>query len=196
MQVSAEIRWFWEIEPVAVREWFVDPAVHGFEISNPEKRTDSYLHGHGHAELGIKQRGKNGGVEIKGLVAARDAQVMAGPLTGRVQIWTKWTSKALDLPDLKLVSIEKTRWLRKFQVKAGAVGEVQADAFPPIGCNVEFTEIVLGQTRAFSLGFEAFGPLDAVEPSLHATLRELASRNPPVLTGGTETSYPEWLSWR
>jgi hypothetical protein len=206
MQISAECRWFWRGKSVAsdLFRWFKDETTHRCAAGGGEYRRDQYLHDTGQPELGIKQRGNQLGVEVKGLVRVLEKGLESEPFKGGVELWTKWTSTALELRDLRISTTEKYRWLRKFDTAGGKVVEIPLDSdeqpiekrsLPVQGCNVEFTELTLDGTETWhTLGFEAFGPLDSVESSLRLVAAASASRNPPMPEGGKLASYPAWLS--
>lgn len=201
MSVSAEVRWFWkDAAPHALEEWF---RAGSFPPGGGTPRTDEYLIDRGQRELGVKRRGNTGAIEVKGLVERR--QPSPAPFVGRVQIWCKWTSDALTIDRLPTLSLQKTRWIRKYDTAGTVVTEVELDADErprhapqrrlDRGCQLELVTLRVGdrQERWSSLGFEAFGELDTLEDSLHRTIALLASDAPQV-TLGAELSYPEWLA--
>lgn len=202
MIVSAEMRWFWPGEcPDRFGAWF--------QAGSPppalSTREDEYLHERGQTELGIKRRGANAGIEIKGLVAVLPPSRDPAPFAGAIEIWSKWPSSA-SLRDLPVVRIKKKRWLRKFNTGDAEPMEIPMlsdDArtdrrpFPRQGCNVELTRIELEPEQVWWMfGFEAFGDLSSVEGSLRAALSLMAERSPPPLAPGELMSYPAWLDRR
>src|SRR5947207_3561754 len=115
MQVSAEIRWFWkDVLPPKLEEWFRNAKEKTCAAGGGEPRVDEYLYDLNQIELGLKRRGGKSGVEVKGLVTAASGRLNANPFAGPIDLWTKWTSEALDLKSDLTVAIEKIRWLRKF----------------------------------------------------------------------------------
>ena len=70
MQISAELRWFWEDTNTAltrtVKTW-LDSGEYMPGGGTP--RNDVYVLQRDQAELGIKQRGEKLGLEIKGLIS-------------------------------------------------------------------------------------------------------------------------------
>ena len=202
MLISAELRWFWRGSlPSLLEQWFRGGAV---APGGGKLRNDEYLIDPLQRELGIKKRSGRAGIEIKGLVEVR-ARLLK-PFDGRVQVWTKWTSNSLTIDHLPRVVVQKTRWLRKFDTGGSAVRELELDAderlldeaapLPEQGCNVELVNLSLGNEPEHwsTLGFEAFGPLDAVERSLQRTIASMAPLSPDALAGGLEMSYPQWLA--
>jgi hypothetical protein len=155
-------------------------------------------------ELGCKRRGGLSGVEVKGLVAVTWSGVAVEPFVGPIELWTKWTSAALELSTTATITIEKQRWLRTFDTSMPVPKEVPLDAeeqpldkrpLPTLGGHVELTRVRLPQGDMWwTLGFEAFGTLRTVENNLHAVATTLAARRPPPLGEGLRLSYPAWLS--
>jgi hypothetical protein len=202
--ISAEIRWFWRNDlPLTLDTWFCDRTVHGHPAGGGQSRTDAYMLDVEQRELGLKNRGDQPGVEVKGLIGPASASLDAPPFSAPIELWGKWTSKQLSLG--ASIAIEKQRWLRKFDATASPPVEIPLNSderatdgggsLPKVGCNVELTRILTPSREVWwTLGFEAFGPLDSVEASLHAVARHLATRKPPQLTGGRVCSYPTWLS--
>jgi hypothetical protein len=205
MPVSAEIRWFWPTSPPPrLQDWFCDPASHPCAAGGGLTRSDEYLRDPQQAELGLKCRGGKKGVEVKALVAARASDVAAPPFAGPIELWTKWTSERLDLPDGSTLTTQKRRWLRKFATTSTAPQEIalnekeqpreEDQPLPPRGCNVELTEVSLPHGDVWwTLGFEAFGSIRTVEDDLRAVATELAARRPPEFGNGLLLSYPAWL---
>lgn len=207
MQVSAEIRWFWEDEgPEGLKAWFLGttesrPAPGGGTLP---PRIDTYLYDGSTIELGIKQRGKPGGgsldIEVKGLVEKEHVELHAAPIAGMAELWTKWTSKALDLRGFRTV-VEKQRWLRKYDTSAGVPeiplgpdeNPIDGRALPAVGCNVELTRVVVGGKAWWTLGLESFGGVKEVGPSLTRTAEALVRAGIPSWDKRLPLSYPAWL---
>ena len=97
---------------------------HGCSVGGGGKRTDKYLVDADQLELGIKQREGKPGYEVKGLVTVVWGTLSREPLAGRIELWTKWTSKPLVIDEKALVPITKIRWLRKFDTKGVDPAEV------------------------------------------------------------------------
>jgi hypothetical protein len=205
MQISAECRWFTLSNATGelLRNWFFDPAIHGHSPGGGAHRKDCYLYDPAQMELGIKRRGSQRGIEIKGLICIDRTPLYCGTLTASVEIWAKWTSAAMDLSAFETIAIEKTRWLRKFDTSNPEPVEIQLGedeqplrqkSLPAEGCNVEVTEIEARGCRWFSLGLEAFGQFENVDASIRRTAKVLASRNPPEMPGLFAASYPQWIS--
>jgi len=199
MEVSAEIRWFWQgTGPTGLHAWFSDCADGG-----GIPRTDVYLLDPQQAELGIKLRGGKSGIEVKGLVATIANGSRHPSFAGPIEIWTKWPSTALSLTGAAVIQVNKTRRLRKFDTAWTPVREVSLDAqehpsdgqrLPDEGCDVEYTEIsVDGFPPWVTFGFEAFGLLETVAGNLRSVAARLAQRRPPPFDLGWCASYPLWL---
>ena len=204
MIVSAELRWFWEgSAPESLERWF---AGSGCPPGGGTPREDVYLLEAGQAELGLKQRGRRGGVEVKGLVRRAEHPLSAGPFAGRVEIWSKWTSEALQLTGFPSLVVRKLSRLRKLDTRSAPVTEIELGAverprqgtLPEEGCNVELTEVgIVGRGGAWAtLGFEAFGSLERVEVHLERAVGHLLGTDVPEFPRGTEQSYPRWIRAR
>jgi hypothetical protein len=186
MLVSAEVRWFWPDEPPnGLFDWFVGSSHHPSVAGDPSERVDEYLRDAKQTELGIKRRGGKDGVEVKGLVAVLHEVGGEPPFRGRIEMWSKWTSSALDLSGRPTVRITKKRWLRT----------VAAAPSTTRGCNVEITELRLSTgERWWTFGFESFGGRTTVEDDLLAATRLMAEREPPPFPTTLAAAYPAWLA--
>jgi hypothetical protein len=111
----------------------------------------------------------------------------------------------MTIDHLPRTVVRKTRWLRKYDTSGSTVRELELDAdeqlldsaapLPERGCNLELVALTAGDdARWWTLGFEAFGPLDTVEQSLQRTIAHVAPIGREALAGGAELSYPDWLS--
>ncbi len=129
MEVSAEIRWFWQgAGPAGLQGWFNLAEFHDCAAGGGGMRTDAYLSEPQQAELGIKLRQHKSGVEIKGLVAVIANGCQDRPFLGPIEIWSKWSSEALSLGGATLIPVAKRRWLRKFDTAGPRVREIALDA--------------------------------------------------------------------
>jgi hypothetical protein len=150
-------------------------------------RTDRYLKDGTQHELGVKRAAA--ARASKGLVVEDFGRIASGPFAGQLQLWGKWSSNALSVPSDATVATDKRRWQRAFDTGRGAkeiplargARPFGAHEFPQRGCNVELTSVTLpGGSVWWTLGFEAFGPLDSLERSVRATATLLAARRPPL----------------
>jgi hypothetical protein len=196
MRLTAEVRWFWEGAPPATfQEWFTGGGPNWAAIPDSQLRTDQYLFDPVQWTLGIKKRGGQDTLEIKGFVAPGKTTVEIAGCASVVGLWVKWPTGALTLTRAAVIHVQKRRWMRKFRVSAGAVSDCTgSDPLRTTGCDAELTLITVRNSAWWTLGFEAFGELESVEGDLAATAAVLASRNPPVLPRGEASSYPRWLA--
>ena len=188
MIVSAELRWFWKgAAPAALEHWFT---TWGALPQEEPPRDDLYFVDAIQVELGLKRRDLQGNVEVKGLVRRAKEPVSAGPFSGHVEIWAKWTSPRLRLDPMPSLVVRKVRRLRRFDAEGREVGEENLKE----GCHLELTEVSIhGRDGAWhTLGLEAYGSLDRVELILALVLRRLAQA--PEFEPGLERSYPKWLA--
>jgi hypothetical protein len=220
MQVSAELRWFWRNSaPDDLLQWFCESNAHGFSAGSGKSRTDRYLKESDQHEIGIKIRDEESGVarhgvEVKGLVASTFITLNVPPFAGPVELWAKWTSKALlhiEFTEETSVATEKQRWLRKFDTTGPNLSEIELDTdepphpkpdetgrrppLPAIGCNVELTCVSIANETWWTFGFESFGPLETLENSIRRAAKELVARRVPMLADGIVASYPLWLQF-
>jgi hypothetical protein len=196
MLLSAEIRLFWfQDKPAELEAWFQETCF-SLPAAGPEKRTDVYLYDPSQTELGVKTRGENAGVEVKGLVETLTDTVEFNCSKIPIEIWSKWPSRALGFDASAGVTLHKTRWLRKFDTAGSTPVEIASNAAPSEkGCHVEWTIVSRpsGET-CWTLGFEAFGRLDDIVNSLRSVVRLMSDRKPPPAPGATAASYPAWVA--
>lgn len=212
MQVTAELRWFFNSAHDELKNWFCKTDAHDCIAGGGLVRVDSYLRDAHQAALGLKHRGGKKGVEVKGLFCHVRDQCHADPFSGAIELWCKWTSDTLTLDMSKTVTTEKLRWMRKFDTTGASPVEVllnpyeaplERDSLPGRGCSVEFTKIrfvdyetkepIPDSTEWWTLSFEAFGKIDSVQKSLCDVASVMASRNPPAFDTSFRASYPAFL---
>jgi hypothetical protein len=196
MRLTAEIRWFWAgAPPAAFQEWFTGAGPNWAAAGDSQTRTDEYLRDNTQCALGIKKRGGQDGVEIKGLIAPRHTALELAGCASPVDLWAKWPSSTLTIDGANLIRVRKRRWMRKFRVGSGAAIECTGSDEPrKSGCDVELTLLDVKDAAWWTFGFEAFGELDRVEGELAVTVAVLAGRNPPPLPRGETSSYPRWIA--
>ena len=196
MLPSVEARWFMRgTVPKEALDWIQRWECAG---SAPEERDDHYLCLPGATSLGVKLR--DGRFEVK----RRDIDMGLVPLgdrvAGRLALWRKWSFKlegdsGKKAPDGYWITIEKERYLRKYEIVNDSLKAVEPNKFPVRGCTVELTQLQVRGTTWWSLGFEAFGPHD---DELRSTLTLVAEKcftrgDHPTLDSESSFDYPEWL---
>ena len=197
MFISAEIRWFWRNEPApGLRGWFMNSGFHNSQPGGVSERTDEYLQNRGETELGIKIRGGDEGVDIKGLVEVKKNGLSSEPFTGPIEIWTKWRCEYIKLELKNTIAVEKERWMRMFDTTSADPMEINLEGkqLPSRGCGIEMTRLSVKNETWWTFGFEAFGTLDTIEKDLHSVASLLASQNPPPLGDAVIHSYPSFLN--
>ncbi len=202
MLVSAEIRWFWDRRPL-LDEWFDGPD-HPVPPGGDARRVDEYCILPDVKEVGIKRRdGKTDALEVKGLVADSCGEIAVSPFVGPLEMWVKYGLK-IDVTGADWRRVEKKRRMRKFLDAEDGAREIalgpdelplDGSVAPASGCNVEMTAIAVQEGCLWwSLGFEAFGPIDRLNANLTAAAAVLAERRPPELGAALRASYPLWLT--
>jgi hypothetical protein len=196
---TAELRWFLPGPlPAGALAWLAMEERH-----RQEPRTDDYALLPGSAVVGVKLRA--GRLEVKALAQAVGPLRLTPAIEGLVETWGKLAVQVPDGPGLDqslhaeavMVSIDKTRWLRRFALD-GAAGpvEVAAGTTPARGCDVELTQLRVRGSDWWTVGLEAFGDPPGIEGCLKLTARAvLLSGEPPCrLSHGNSLSYPAWLA--
>lgn len=198
-QTSMEVRWFLPVAlPDEVRQWFdrKQPT-----LIEAEQREDWYLLLADHKDMGIKLR--QGKLEIKHRTGDRGVKKIVKGVKGRIEQWQKWSFSLTAEEEVPAhlpaeaefwLEVQKTRWVKTYQVRQGAIAGVTPEAKPEQGCQIEMAEIrVLGQVW-HSLGFEAFGQANTLEQTLMQVLGQVFNE----MDGGSlkakqSLSYPQWL---
>lgn len=194
MELSAELRLWWRGErPIEVERWFeTATAIAPGPIA---ERIDLYLDDPGQTEMGVKIRGHGATgsrTEIKSLVARRGRYGWLG----EAEIWVKASSAALALEGAPTLSTRKQRRLRQFAATTDGVAEIPLGPHerPDQGCYVEFTRVGARDSTWWSLGFESFGNLDRIEPTLAATFAAMGDPPTPLPAASLAGGYPAWLA--
>lgn len=212
MQVSAEARLWWQRGRQSdVEAWFdgmsaIAPGGAGSicnATSDGDPRVDVYLYEPEQTELGVKHRAVGGAderLEVKSLISVRPSV----PYLGSVSLWVKLTSKGLKFNRSESVATRKERRLRKYGWSGEVLSEIAlgpderpiASSLPDQGCNVEFTRVASDMSDEvwWTLGYEAFGTLGAVETILRTCIALTVNNPIPRCAEATSASYPEWLS--
>lgn len=208
---TAEIRWFFPEAELASCEGLFPKAPPNDRMNWQETRTDIYRVVPGVDIAGLKVRG-NGGLELKALRAAAEdfswkpeGEFAAEMILGRTDSWVKWelpeASGQKLMADAREIHVRKVRWIRRFSADRGPLRPVYAHgpgSRPDSGCNLERTELTVGQERWLSLGFEAFGAPERTRTILREAVQmamEQASETEILtLVTAQSESYPAWLN--
>jgi len=200
VELSAELRYFWSIEPVEVVAWFKSGP---FRPGGVGRRGEACLRA-ADDELGIEKRGNRSTVTVKGRVEVR-RELTSPRVPGNIEIWNAWTTKVVgvEMGAFSVVRTEEERWVRMVEVSRNTVDEVPLDGrdgaterawAPDVGCAIDLTRVAVdGGAPSWTLGFEAFGPLSRVEHALRLTVTWAEASGLPMLRGGEVASFPAWL---
>jgi len=210
MVQSTEIRWFFpEAELTSCEGLFPKAAPHD-RMNWQETRTDIYRVIPGVDITGLKVRG-NGGLELKALRAAPEdfpwkpeGDFATEVTLGRTDSWVKWELPEAGgqkvMADAREIHVRKVRWIRKFSAERGQLRSVYAHgpgSRPASGCNLERTELTVGQERWLSLGFEAFGEPERTRSILNEAVQFVMAQATETeilcLMAARSESYPVWL---
>jgi hypothetical protein len=165
-----------------------------------ERREDRYLLDPWLPELGVKIKGAIQ-LDLKAYRGSPGELLVPGGGRGRLEIWEKW-SFPLDAGALPpsaasgWLALRKVRWRRSFQLNDGHVVERPLSEAEWPGCSVELTEVTVGDDVWWTLGFEAGGRPETLEPNLHATVTHLLEEPFPdglELDPRNSMSYSRWL---
>jgi hypothetical protein len=202
---TAEVRWFVPGRlPDAVFEWFW----HGARPCAPSAREDRYLLLPGCETVGVKLRWGTT-YDVKARVGPGHAAAYPSGVEGVRERWVKWSCDdervvtrlaALSAENEEWLVLRKERYLRLFSMDSAR--PVEVDAYDPgvMGCHVELTGVMAGETNrvgAWTFGLEAYGERERLVAALDATVLAFFSHrpNPPVpLTAAASMGYPAWLS--
>ena len=203
---TAEVRWFFrekaEKDPVG---WFVMGQPSDLRGQWADPRVDRYLLFPGCTSIGVKERESR--FEIKALQGAAGTVRFPGRVTGLLEHWVKWSygqapvaawTKALRQERERWIEVEKTRMLRTFSLDHGVLEEVSSDYQPGQGCTIELTKVAINVAGAelwWTIGLEAFGPVEKAALNLHKIANAFfALTTPPwQLSTVNSCSYPVWL---
>ncbi len=199
---TREVRWFYEGSlPAGLLTSFQDVAVPGIR----EHRVDWYFVGGARPDLGLKVR-EGSWFDIKQRGGVDPDRAFGATMRGDVEDWTKW-SFALDsdagcLPlgsvDRGWCRVEKTRWVRRYQFAAtGHASAVSIDNDVESGCNVELADVVVDDAAGWSLGLEAFGPIELLDAALTTAVAAFITETPALTDASFDSDdsqgYPSWL---
>lgn len=195
MQVSAELRWFWEGNcPPEVMDWFTGS--HWTASARTEQRTDEYFLMRGNTEIGCKIRGEGegegNGTEVKALITRFERN--------GIELWGKWN---WFIPaDARRVTLHKERQLRlcsaflpDFETGTTIGGPCDAlttGAWAEDACRIELTQVrVEGfDNHWWTLALEAWGNVTSAPLAL---ARRLDVLDLPFISVG-RCNYPQFLN--
>lgn len=198
---TTEVRWFHEGEiPSSWLPWF-----EGFPgpWQDEPPRTDSYLIIRDTDSLGIKIR--QGRLEIKQRLESWDVLKLNDHVRGLVEHWIKWSYEIVESNDLPAeldqaesnwINVHKLRKLRRYQLgREGQLVSLPESVYPPDLCEVELTNVWIGQQPWWSLAFEAPGAKQSSHKVLTTISRQLFGlEGTPKLLASNSYGYPRWLA--
>jgi hypothetical protein len=197
--LTLEVRW---IQPGVLPPPLVDHlGPFGDDI---ERRKDRYLIDPFNPELSVKIRG---GIQLD-LKAYRGSPGeirIPGWGVGQMELWEKWAAPFDPDRDPPAeasgwVAVRKVRRRRSFAIGPDGIAERPlVEAMDSPGSTVELTDVELGDDVWWTLGFEASGPPELLEPDLRATMTAVLSDSLPKgidLRLRDSTSYVRWLGAR
>lgn len=193
---SYEVRWFFREEPVP-RAWLID------EPPSDTPRTDWYAWPCSDAS-GVKIR--EGRLETKlrhGAPQLWQADTPDGTqVFGRMEWWTKWSAELPDtqppsdelLSSAGWVAVTKDRALRKYTLEGDRVVPISGEA--DSGVQVEWTHLRTPHRQWWTVGLEAFGPLEQQPQLLQRVLQQICEQTtlPPIFAAENSRGYPAWLN--
>lgn len=186
MELSVEMRWFWS---GASHDAIFRALAERLGLAAAQSRTDHYLVFPGPG-LGVKFR--EGRLEIKQCLGRRAEQGWAGIM----EHWAKWSADAA--PDHlrgngTWRAVRKSRRLLVLVAEGSGLIPAPSGADPGEGCNLEVTELETNGTRAWTLGFEAFGASGREQLLELALGRHAADLASIPVSPAQSMSYPDWL---
>lgn len=203
-----ELRWFID-EPLddQLRGWF--RGIQG-PIDEAKPRADLYLIPRGNgSDLSVKLR--EGKLELKRRQAdsAFARAVGRTQITGRSEVWLKWTWKYCknlasqvdgafaesDLPGSRR-EVAKIRWQRKYEVTSpGQLKPVAAKERLDRYVAIELTDLKLDGRLAWSLGLDVVTPEGDIDKIFTAAVETLLGKCPATgkLIETSSFGYPAWL---
>jgi hypothetical protein len=191
---TSEVRWILSGPlDVAMTRWFERIPV------TTETREDAYLVEPWLDDLSVKIRGDIT-LDVKTRVGRLGEVVLAPSARGRLESWRKCSfpvgsesDRATHSPMWK--SVRKVRTMAWYQVDRWLTDRPPETTREP-RCAVELTDIVVGDERWWTLGFEASGPPDGRRGAIDAAAAVLFGESlPDDLVLGLDDSgpYSEWL---
>lgn len=194
---TSEVRWFAHGSPAGeVVDWFTGPSRGG----TLEERCDVYQMHH-LQDIGVKRRSRNA-LEVKVRRSIGETLTLEPGLAAPFEEWRKWSPDDGDpmapSPDVPWIDIHKVILTRTFMLDGvEVVGPALHVDDTLSGCDVEIVDVAVGDTRSWSLAFEAFGPKAdrrrAVTSSWDALVAEAGRFENLGSYFDQPAGYPEWL---
>ena len=194
---TSEVRWFAYGSPATeVVDWFTGPGRGG----TLEERCDVYQV-HRLQDIGVKRRSRDS-LEVKVRRSIGDTLTLEPGLAAPFEEWRKWSPDDDDpmapSPDVPWIDIHKVILTRTFMLDGGeVVGPALHIDDTLSGCDVEIVAVTIGDTRSWSLAFEAFGPKAdrrrAVVSSWDALVADSGRFEDLGSYFDQPAGYPEWL---
>ena len=197
-----EIRWFYNHKFEEIKDWWDS---NNLPCNDEGVRLDYYIFLPNLDNVGIKNR--EGRLEVKWRIPNSQKRFEAPKLDGLIEEWIKWgwsDSKPQindplfdflsEYPKGPMIKIIKRRLSRKFRL-------ISKDKFELVdwidlsesGFSVELTEIILGGTKWWSVGFETLGNKITIE-IFKNKIKEMSSEFPFEFKLENSFGYPKWIS--
>jgi hypothetical protein len=191
---TTELRWFLPGPlPAHIGGWFTG------STGVREERCDTYLLGGG-VDVGVKRRFRET-LELKVRLSLDGRLELGEGLAGPLEVWRRW-SPAEGLveggSDGSWVDVHKSIVKRRFSLDGSEIAYTSDPQEAGSGCDVEIAEATVGEVRAWTFAFAAFGPVATRRDALLASWRELVAATPcpePFAPRtGRAMGYPDWLA--
>lgn len=187
MESTAEMRWFW---PGNGNDSDFRALAQRLGLGPAQTRTDHYLV---FPEPGVGVKMREGRLEIKQRVGVRAEPEWAGIM----EHWVKWSADAA--PDHfrgngTWRAVRKSRRLLVLVPGEAGLLPAPSGSDPGEGCNLELTELEMDGTRAWTLGFEAYGAFRREQLLKSVVCRHATDLTMIPASIGQSMAYPEWLA--
>jgi hypothetical protein len=197
-----EIRWFYNHNFDEIKDWWNG---NDLPFNDEGERLDYYIFIPNVDDIGIKNR--EGRLEVKWRIPNSQKRFETPKLEGLIEEWVKWgwsDSKPQindplfdflsEYPKGPMIKILKRRLSRKFKLFSN-------DKYEPVewidlsesGFSMELTEIILEESKWWSVGFETLGNKITLE-SFQTKIKEMSSKIPLKLKLENSYGYPKWIS--
>ncbi len=187
LQVSAELRWFWEGNcPPEVTDWFTGSR--WTASARTEQRTDEYFLMRGNTEIGCKIRGEGegegNGTEVKALITRLERN--------GIELWGKWNwFMPADVRRVKLYKERQFRLCSAFLPDA-EMGATISGAKADDACRIELTQVRVDgfDNHWWTLALEAWGDVTSAPLAL---ARSFDVMHLPFISARL-CNYPQFLN--